>query len=128
MAALSCEKPLWLDSRLVMEPLQTARDGARREDPPRAACPPPRPGSTDEGRGCPLPSHTPVPDLRAVPGAVPEVLRADDLRVVHDFALVRGDLQRGQHIVHAGQVGGGAGWHAVELPLQDVESRPPCHV
>lgn len=31
------------------------------------------------------------------------------LRVVHNLTLVGGDLQRSQHIIHAGQAGGGAG-------------------
>lgn len=55
---------------------------------------------------------------------LPKVLRAQHLGVEHDFALVRGDLQGGQHVVHSGQVGGRAGRHVVELPLQDVETRP----
>lgn len=61
-------------------------------------------------------------------GAPPEVLGGDHLGVVHDLALVRGDLQGGQHVVHAGQAGGGTRGHAVELPLQDVEARPPRHM
>lgn len=56
----------------------------------------------------------------------PEVLRAQHLGVIHDFTLVRGDLQRGEHVVHSRQVGGRAGRHAVELPLEDVETGPPC--
>lgn len=50
------------------------------------------------------------------------------LRVVHDLALVGGDLQRGQHVVHAGQAGGGARRRVVKAPLQDVEARPARHV
>lgn len=57
-----------------------------------------------------------------------EILGADHFGVVHHFALVRRHLQGGQHIVHPGQVGGGARWHAVESPLQDVEARPSRHV
>lgn len=58
----------------------------------------------------------------------PEVLRAQHLGVVHDFTLVRGDLQGGQHVVHSGQVGGRARGHVVELPLEDVETWPACDV
>lgn len=54
----------------------------------------------------------------------PEVLGAQHLGVVHDFTLVRGDLQGGQNVVNSGQVGGRAGWHVVELPLEDVETWP----
>lgn len=50
------------------------------------------------------------------------------LGVVHDLALVRGDLQRGQNIIHPGNVGGGASRGAVEAPLEDVEARPACYV
>lgn len=50
------------------------------------------------------------------------------LGVVHNLTLVRGDLQRGQHIIHTRQAGGGAGRRAVETPLQDVEARPACYV
>lgn len=50
------------------------------------------------------------------------------LRVVHNLALVGGDLQRSQHIVHAGQAGGGAGRRVVEAPLEDVEARPARYV
>lgn len=38
------------------------------------------------------------PSLRRVP----EILRADHFRVVHHFALVGGDLQGRQHVVHSG--------------------------
>lgn len=58
----------------------------------------------------------------------PEILGPDHFRVVHHFALVRGHLQGGQHVVHPGQVGGRTRRHAVELPLQDVEAWPPGHV
>lgn len=58
----------------------------------------------------------------------PEVLGAQHLSVVHDLALVRGHLQGGQHVVHSGQVGGRAGWHVVEPPLENVETRPPGDV
>ncbi len=50
------------------------------------------------------------------------------LGVVHDLTLVGGDLQRGQHIIHARQAGGGAGWGAVEAPLEDVEAGPARYV
>lgn len=50
------------------------------------------------------------------------------LSVVHDFTLVGRDLQRGQHIIHTRQAGGGAGWGAVETPLEDVEARPACYM
>lgn len=50
------------------------------------------------------------------------------LSVVHDLTLVGGDLQRGQHIIHTGQAGGGAGWGAVEAPLEDVEAGPARYV
>lgn len=33
VAALSWENPLWLDSRLVIEPLQTDSEGTRHEEP-----------------------------------------------------------------------------------------------
>lgn len=59
--------------------------------------------------------------------AVPKILGPNHLGVVHHFALVGGDLQGGQHVVHSRQ-GGRARRHAVELPLQDVEARPPRHV
>lgn len=58
----------------------------------------------------------------------PEVLRAQHLGVEHDFTLVRGHLQRGQHVVHSGQVGGRAGRHVVKPPLQDVEAGPPGYM
>lgn len=64
------------------------------------------------------------PSLRQVP----EILRPDHFCVVHHFALVGGDLQGGQHVVHSGEVGGRTRRHAVELPLQDVEARPPGHM
>lgn len=44
--------------------------------------------------------------LSITPSYQPEILRAQHLGVVHDFTLVRGDLQGGQHVVHPGQVGG----------------------
>lgn len=50
------------------------------------------------------------------------------LGVVHDLTLVGGDLQRGQHIVHTRQAGGGASRGAVEAPLEDVEAGPACNV
>lgn len=50
------------------------------------------------------------------------------LCVVHDLTLVGGDLQRGQHIIHTRQAGGGAGWGAVETPLEDVEAGPACYM
>lgn len=50
------------------------------------------------------------------------------LGVVHDLTLVGGDLQRGQHVVHSRQAGGGAGRGAVEAPLQDVAAGPARHV
>lgn len=50
------------------------------------------------------------------------------LGVVHDLALVRGDLQRGQNIIHPGNAGGRACRGAVEAPLEDVEARPACYV
>lgn len=50
------------------------------------------------------------------------------LGVVHDFTLVGGDLQRGQHIIHTRQAGGGAGWGAVKAPLEDVEAWPACYM
>lgn len=50
------------------------------------------------------------------------------LGVVHDLTLVGRDLQRGQHIIHTRQAGGGAGWGAVEAPLEDVEAGPACYV
>lgn len=50
------------------------------------------------------------------------------LRVVHNLTLVGGDLQRSQHIIHAGQAGGGAGRRAVKAPLEDVEAGPACYV
>lgn len=50
------------------------------------------------------------------------------LGVVHDLALVRGDLQRGQNIIHPRNVGGGASGGAVEAPLEDVEAGPAGHV
>lgn len=46
------------------------------------------------------------------------------LSVVHDLALVGGDLQGGQYIIHTRQTGGSAGCRAVEAPLEDVEARP----
>lgn len=125
VAALSWEKPLWLDSRLVMEPLRKAQRGRGvRPERPAPALGPSRPACSPPPSAPPSLHRGP----RELAPAVPEVLGADDLGVVHDFALVRGHLQRGQHVVHAGQVGGGAGGHAVELPLQDVEARPPGHV
>lgn len=57
-----------------------------------------------------------------------EIFGPNHFGVVHHFALVRGDLQGGQHIIHPGQVGRSTRRHAVELPLQDVEARPPGHV
>lgn len=54
----------------------------------------------------------------------PEVVGGQHLAVVHDLTLVGGDLQRGQHVVHPRQAGGGAGRGAVEAPLQDVEAGP----
>lgn len=62
------------------------------------------------------------------PPHTPEILGPDHFCVVHHFALVGGDLQGGQHVVHSGEVGGGTRGHAVELPLQDVEARPPGHM
>lgn len=50
------------------------------------------------------------------------------LCVVHDLALVGGDLQRGQHVVHAGQAGGGARRRVVKAPLEDVEAWPARYV
>lgn len=58
----------------------------------------------------------------------PEVMGGQHLCVVHDFTLVGRDLQRGQHIIYARQAGGGAGWGAVEAPLENVEARPTCYV
>lgn len=68
-----------------------------------------------------------VAGLQAGHGAS-EIFGPNHFGVVHHFALVGGDLQGGQHIVHPGQVGRSTCWHAVELPLQDVEARPPGHV
>lgn len=50
------------------------------------------------------------------------------LGVVHDLTLVGGDLQRCQHIINTRKAGGGAGWGAVETPLENVEARPACYV
>lgn len=50
------------------------------------------------------------------------------LGVVHDLALVGGDLQRGQHIIHTRQAGGRACRGAVEAPLEDVEAGPARYV
>lgn len=50
------------------------------------------------------------------------------LSVIHDFTLVGGDLQRGQHIIHTGQTGGSAGGRAMETPLEDIEAGPACYV
>ena len=136
-----------------MEPLQEARGGGGVRTPPRPPttfladptplpAAPPRAGTAARGPGGhspPPPSHTDnaVNCQRRVarrpprPGPrphAPEVLGPDHFGVVHHFALVGRDLQGGQHVVHAGQAGGGTGRHAVELPLQDVEARPPCHV
>lgn len=58
----------------------------------------------------------------------PEVVGGKHLRVVHDLALVRRDLQRGQNIIHPGNAGCCAGWRAVEAPLEDVEARPARYV
>lgn len=58
----------------------------------------------------------------------PEVMGRQHLGVVHDLTLVGRDLQRGQHIIHTRQAGGGAGWGAVEAPLEDVEARPACYM
>lgn len=58
----------------------------------------------------------------------PEVLRAQHLSVVHDFTLVWGDLQCGQHIVYPRQVSGRAGRHVMELPLEDVKPWPACNM
>lgn len=58
----------------------------------------------------------------------PEVVGGKHLRVVHDLALVRRDLQRGQNIIHPGNAGCCAGWRAVETPLEDVEARPARYV
>lgn len=58
----------------------------------------------------------------------PEVMGCQHLGVVHDLTLVGGDLQRGQHVVHSRQAGGGAGREAVEAPLQDVAAGPARHV
>lgn len=55
-------------------------------------------------------------------------MRGQHLGVIHDLALVGGDLQRGQHIIHTGQARGGAGSGAVETPLEDVETWPACYV
>lgn len=74
----------------------------------------------------PLPCPASLP--RPLLPRLPEVLGADDLGVVHDLALVRGHLQRGQHVVHAGQAGGGTGRRAVKAPLQDVEAGPAGHM
>lgn len=54
----------------------------------------------------------------------PEVMRAQHLCVIHDFALVGGDLQAGQNIIHPWQAGGSWGCRAMEAPLEDVEARP----
>lgn len=87
----SCENPLWLDSRLVMEPLQAAREGRRGGPMVATHCLPagPCPRSSEVPR-------TPHVTSRAAPGPepslrYPEVLGADHLGVVHDFALVGGD-------------------------------------
>lgn len=50
------------------------------------------------------------------------------LSVVHNLALVRGDLQRSQNIIHSRNAGGCASWGAVEAPLEDVQARPTCYV
>lgn len=111
-------------------------------DPSPLPAAPPRAGPAVQGPGGhspPPPSHTDDTVNRQRQGArrpprprprphAPEVLGPDHFGVVHHFALVGRDLQGGQHVVHAGQAGGGTGRHAVELPLQDVEARPPCHV
>lgn len=50
------------------------------------------------------------------------------LSVIHDLALVGGDLQGGQNIIHPRQAGGGGGCRAMETPLEDVEARPAGYV
>lgn len=58
----------------------------------------------------------------------PEIMRGQHLSVVHDLTLVGGDLQRGQHVIHTRQAGGGADRGAVETPLEDVEAGPASYV
>lgn len=48
--------------------------------------------------------------------------------VIHNLALVGGDLQGGQYIINPRQAGGGTGCGAVEAPLEDVKARPACYM
>lgn len=59
---------------------------------------------------------------------LPEVLGCKHLVVVYELALVTGNLQRGENIIHPREAGARAGQGTVHFPLENVESRPASHV
>lgn len=59
---------------------------------------------------------------------LPEVLGCKHLVVVNKLALVTGNLQRGENIIHPREAGARAGQGTVHFPLENVEAGPASHV